>query len=124
MRVLLDECVPRRLRRELTGHDVRTVSEMGWSGTKNDALLSLMVAQGFEVLVTVDQNLSHQQNLPAIGIAVIVLVATSNRLADLVPLMPSAQMALSSIGPGKVGGDQCLRRQSRNDGVLNEDGTG
>ncbi len=65
-------------------------------------LLALMVAQGFEVLMTVDQNLRYQQNLKAIGVAVIVLVATSNRLVDLVPLMPSAQVALSSISPGDV----------------------
>lgn len=90
MRILLDECLPRRLRRELPGHDVRTVPEMSWSGTKNGALLALMDAQGFEVLVTVDQNSRHQQNLQAIGVAVIVLVAASNRLVDLVPLMPSA----------------------------------
>jgi hypothetical protein len=102
MRILLDECVPRRLRRDLPCHDVWTVPEMGWSGTKNGALLALMVAQGFEVLVTVDQNLHHQQNIQAVGVAVIVLVAASNRLADLVPLMPSAQVALSSISPGDV----------------------
>jgi PIN like domain len=100
MRILLDECVPRRLRRELPGHDVRTVPEMGWSGQKNGALLASMVAQGFEVLITVDQNLRHQQNLQAIGVAVIVLVAASSRLVDLVPLMPAAQVALSSIRPG------------------------
>ena len=75
---------------------------MGWSGQKNGALLALMVAQGFEVLLAVDQNLRHQQNLQAIGIAVIVLVAASNRLVDLVPLMPSAQVALGSISPGDV----------------------
>ena len=102
MRILLDECVPRRLRRELPGQDVRTVPEVGWSGKKNGALLALMVAQGFEVLMTVDQNLRHQQNLQASGVAVIVLVAASNRLADLLPLMPSAQVALSSISPGDV----------------------
>jgi DNA-binding transcriptional LysR family regulator len=102
MRILLDECVPRRLRRELPGHDVRTVTEMGWSGKKNGALLALMVAQGFDVLITVDQNLHHQQNLRVVGVAVIVLVAASNRLAELVPLMPSALVALSSIGPGDV----------------------
>jgi hypothetical protein len=102
MRILLDECVPRRLRRELIGHDLRTVPEMGWSGKKNGTLLALMVAQGFEVLITVDQNLRHQQNLAMLGVAVIVLVAASNRLADLVPLMPAAQLALNSINPGDV----------------------
>ena len=102
MRILLDECVPRRLRRELSSHDVRTVHEMGWSGKKNGELLALMAAQGLEVLLTVDQNLRHQQNLPVLGVAVIVLVGLSNRLADLLPLLPSARAALSSIKPGEV----------------------
>ena len=57
MRVLLDECVPRRLRRELTGHDVRTVPEMGWAGKKNGELIRSMTGQGFKVLITVDRNL-------------------------------------------------------------------
>jgi hypothetical protein len=102
MRVLLDECVPRRLRRELAGHDVRTVPEMGWSGKKNGELLGLMAGQSFEVLVTVNQSIRHQQNLQSAGVAVLVLVAPSNRLADLVPLVPSAQSALGSIKPGDV----------------------
>jgi hypothetical protein len=63
MRILLDECVPRRLARELAGHDVRTVPEMGWSGKRNGELLQLMAGQGFEVFLTVDQNLRYQQNL-------------------------------------------------------------
>jgi hypothetical protein len=102
MRILLDECVPRRLRREFAGHDVRKVPEMGWSCKKNGELLQLMVAQGFEVLLTVDQNLRHQQKLQAAGVAVVILVAPSNRLADLVPLAPSVQAALSSIKAGDV----------------------
>jgi hypothetical protein len=102
MRILLDECVPRRLRRELPGHDVRTVPEMGWSGKKNGELLQLLTGQSFEVFLTVDQNVRHQQNLQAAGVGVIVLVAPSNRLADLVPLRPSTQAALGGIKPGDV----------------------
>jgi hypothetical protein len=75
---------------------------MSWSGKKNGELLQLMSAGGFEVLLTVDQNLRHQQNLQAAGVAVVVLVAASNRLADLVPLVPSALVALGSIQPGDV----------------------
>src|SRR5947209_16425819 len=97
MRILLDECVPRRFQNELPGHDVRTVHEMGWSGKKNGELLQLLAAQGFEVLLTVDQNLRHQQNLQAAGVAVIVLVAATNRLVDLLPLMPSTLASLGSI---------------------------
>lgn len=75
-------------------------SEMGWSGKKNGELLRLMAGDGFEILVTVDQNLRNQQNLRAAGVAVVVLVAASNRLADLTPLAPSAEVALGSIRPG------------------------
>lgn len=100
MLILLDECVPRRLRRELPGHEVRTVAEMGWSGKKNGELLALASAQGFEVLLTVDQNLRYQQNLQAAGLALVVLSAASNRFADLVPLMSAVRAALGSIRPG------------------------
>ena len=60
MRVLLDECVPRRLSRELVGRHVRTVPEMGWAGKKNGELIQAMIGQGFEILVTVDRNLRYQ----------------------------------------------------------------
>ncbi len=75
---------------------------MGWSGKKNGELLRLMAGQGFEVLLTVDRNLSHQQNLKASGIALVVLVAATNRLTDLIPLIPSTEVALGSILPGDV----------------------
>jgi len=100
VRVLLDECVPRPLRRELTGHDVRTIREMGWDGKKKGELLALMAGEGFEVLLTVNQNLCRQQNLAASGVAVVVMVAPSNRLADLVPLIPGVEAALSGIQAG------------------------
>ncbi len=102
MRILLDECVPRRLRQELPGQDVRTVPEMGWSGKKNGELLRSMSGQGFDVLITVDRSLRHQQNLQSAGVAVIVIVAASNRLAALKPLMPSVQAALGTVRPGDV----------------------
>ncbi len=102
MRILLDECVPRPLKKEFAGHDVHTVPDMGWSGKKNGELLALMVPQGFEVFVTVDQNLSYQQNLRAANIAVIVLIAPSNRLADLLPLMPLVHSALTTLQPGDL----------------------
>ena len=102
MRLLLDECVPRRLKLHFPNHTVRTVPEMGWSGIKNGQLLALAISQGFEVFLTVDQNLRTQQNLSRSGIAILVLVATSNRLADLIPLLPSALQELCSIRPGDI----------------------
>ena len=97
MRVLPDECVPKRLGRELTGHAVRTVPQEGWSGKKNGELLRLMSAAGFEVLLTVDQGIRHQQNLQAAGVAVVVMFGASNQLADLAPLMPDVLIALNTI---------------------------
>lgn len=102
MRVLLDECVPRPLRRELPGHEVRTVPEMGWAGKKNGALLTLIQEAGFEVLVTTDQNLEYQQNLQRAGIPVLVLVAFSNTLQSLLPLMSEVRSVLERVQPGEV----------------------
>ena len=102
MRILLDECVPRPLRRELAGHHVRTLREMRWAGKKNGELLSLMAGAGFEVLLTVDQNLRHQQNLTASGVSVVVMVARSNRLDALLPLIPGVEAALVGIRAGDV----------------------
>ena len=106
MKVLLDECVPRKLRRELVGHEVLTVTERGWSGIKNGKLLALAEAE-FDVFLTVDQNLKYQQNLKAFNIGVILLVARNNRLKTLLPLMPEAREALGSTKAGdfiRVGG--------------------
>jgi uncharacterized protein DUF5615 len=99
VRVLLDECVDWRLARDIVGHEVRAAHEMGWSGIKNGQLLSLAVKE-FEILVTVDRNLSFQQNLVSFEIAVIVLCATSNRLADLQPLVPKLLQAIPSAKRG------------------------
>ncbi len=90
MRILLDECAPSRLRREFPGHEVLTVTQMGWSGRKNGDLLRLMASEQFEVLLTVDHGLRYQQNLQSAGVAVVVFMASGNRLADLLPLVPLA----------------------------------
>jgi hypothetical protein len=102
MRILLDECAPRPLKRELADYEICTVVEMGWSGKKNGELLRLMNQDGFTILLTPDQNLRYQQNLEQAGVAVIVLVAQSNRLPDLVPLIPDVRSVLSTIASGEV----------------------
>ena len=101
MRVFLDECVDWRLAREITGHDVRTARQMGWTTIKNGALLTL-ASQHFDIFVTVDRNLSFQQNLDSFSIAVIVLQAKTNRLADLKPLAPALLTAIKSASPGSA----------------------
>lgn len=101
MRILLDECVPRRFRRELPEHEVRTVPEMGWASFKNGVLLS--VASGkFDVLVTTDQRLSYQRNVSSFAIAVVVLVAGRNKLEFLLPLAPELRKVLEIVRPGEV----------------------
>ncbi len=100
MRVLLDECVPKAITRSLIGHNVRTVPQEGWAGKKNGELLNLMLAAGYQVLLTVDQGVKHQQNLKAAGIAVVVMVASSNDVVDLLPLVPSVLATLTTIQPG------------------------
>jgi hypothetical protein len=97
--VLLDECVDWRLSRDIAGHEVKAARQMGWSTIKNGDLLAL-AAKDFGVFVTVDRNLSFQQSLPAFDIAVIVLRANSNRLADLQPLVPDLLAAISTAKRG------------------------
>lgn len=101
MRVLLDECAPRKLRRELAEHDVSTVGEAGWGGKKNGLLLQL-AAERFDVLLTVDSNLEYQQNLVTLPIAVVVLVAVSNDINDLLPLIPQLRELLPSVNPTRA----------------------
>jgi hypothetical protein len=101
MRVLLDECIPRGLRRELPGHEVRTVPEMGWASRKNGELLRLAVEAAFDVFVTMDKGLRYQQNLKALPIAVLGLVATSNRLKTLLPFVSDIQEGLGLLKPGE-----------------------
>lgn len=75
---------------------------MKWTGQRNGALLARMQANGFEVLVTVDQSLRHQQDLATAGVAVVLLQAASNRYPDLAPLAPDVLTALATIQPGQV----------------------
>ncbi len=100
-KVLLDECVDSRLAKEIVGHEVSTVPGMKWSGIKNGKLLALAQAS-FDVFVTVDRNLAFQQNLPAFTIAVVVLQAKTNRLEDLLPLVPQLLLAIENVQPGAV----------------------
>jgi hypothetical protein len=99
VRVLLDECINWRLARDLIGHEVKTVQQMGWIASKNGALIAL-AANSFDVFVTIDQNIPFQQNLAAIPIAIIILQAKSNRLAYLKPLIPPLLTAIERAKPG------------------------
>jgi predicted nuclease of predicted toxin-antitoxin system len=103
MRILLDECLPTRLRHEIPGHEVRTVKQMGWLGVKNGKLLrSIEESNLFEVFVTMDKNLPQQQRLAGLSFGVIVLRARSNRFEQTQPLMAELLRRLLEVSSGKV----------------------
>ena len=101
MRVLLDENLPVGLARALEPHDVATVSELGWSGTKNGELLR-RTAGAFDVLVTMDRNLRHQQQLAIQPFGDVLIRAGSNRIRDLEPLVPALLIAIQEVAPGEL----------------------
>lgn len=101
MRVLLDACVPQDLRHALTGHDVVTARYAGLAQLSNGKLLA-EIAGKFEVLVTTDKNLRHQQHILGMPLAVIVLYAVGIRLPDLLPLVPRLLKVLKNVKPGEV----------------------
>ena len=101
MRVLLDECLPRGLKKHLSGHQVQTVPEAGWAGRKNGELLQLAAGK-FDAFITVDKNLVYQQNLKGVSFGVVALAAKSNRLGDLLALVPGILAALQTIKAGQV----------------------
>lgn len=99
--MLLDECLPRRLGRSLSGHTVSTVPDAGWAGLKNGELLA-RVGGAFDAFITVDRNLPAQQNVAGLTFGVVVLRASSNRLESLLPLVPEILTALDTLQPGAV----------------------
>jgi len=101
VRIFLDECIDWRLSRDISGHDVKTARQMGWTAIKNGELLALASAH-FDAFVTVDRNLAFQQDVSGLRIAVVVLQAKSNRLGDLRPLMPGLLTKLDSAQWGTV----------------------
>jgi predicted nuclease of predicted toxin-antitoxin system len=101
VRVLLDECLPKKLKRLLSGHEVWTVVEKGWAGKRNGDLLALAQAE-FDVLLTVDRNLRFQQRVARFKIGVIVLAAPNNTLEALQPLVPAVLQSLENLENGQV----------------------
>jgi len=101
MKLLLDECLPRRLENSFAEYEISTVPKMGWAGIKNGQLLRIAQTE-FDVLLTHDSSLQYQQELSNYQIAVIAFRAKSNRLEDLLPLVDDAKRALSDIGPGRI----------------------
>jgi predicted nuclease of predicted toxin-antitoxin system len=100
MKILFDECLPKRLKKEMHGHSIKTAQEMGWAGKSNGELLTLIAAH-FDAFITADRNLVFQQNPKKLKVTVFVLHAASNRYSDLKPLIPKLLRALT-IGLSQV----------------------
>ncbi len=101
MRILLDENLPRKLTGHLVSHACRTVVECAWAGKKNGELSGL-ADPDFDVLLTLDKNLPCQQNLDTTRIAVLIIRARSNRIQDLLPVIPECLAEIERIQPGQV----------------------
>ena len=101
MRVLLDENLPVSLAAELMGHEVTTITGLGWRGVKNSELLRR--TQGnFEVLVTMDRNLEFQQNIAVLDLSIVLVLARSNRMFHLRPLVPAILEVIEAARPGEL----------------------
>ena len=101
MRLLLDECTPRRLRRGFPGHMVSTIEEAGLKGLKNGALLRA-ASLHFDVLVTVDKNIEYQQNLDTLPMTILILSVLNSRFQSIAPLLPKALESLGSLSGHKI----------------------
>lgn len=101
VRVLLDENLPVDLATELPGHTVDTVRGLDWSGVENGELLR-RTTDHYDVFVTMDRNLEHQQHLQALPFGIVVIHAISNQLKHLRPLRAQLLVAIQAVRPGEV----------------------
>jgi predicted nuclease of predicted toxin-antitoxin system len=89
MKVLLDECIPQKLKSQLPEFDVYTVSELGWGGVKNGQLMTLCVAHTFDILLTIDKNMTYQQNLEKYPVTIVLLNSFTSKVEELVRFIPA-----------------------------------
>lgn len=102
MKIILDECMPRDLRKHFAEHYCQTVPQAGMAGKKNGELLTLAEQSGWQVLLTMDRGMPHQQNLAGRTISLVIIRAPANRLPDLLPHVTAILSALPSVVPGEV----------------------
>lgn len=102
MKILLDECVTKRLKLYLSEFEVYTVTEMHWNGIKNGKLLSLCIDNNFDVILTIDKNLMFQQNLEKFKISIIVLNSLTSKIEELILFIPSFKMQVNKFEKHKA----------------------
>lgn len=101
MHILLDECVHAGIKRAFSGHTVKTVPEAGWSGIKNGKLLAL-IAGHFDVFLTIDQNIRHQQNLTNLPFAILFVSVPNNMIDSYLSLFDLMKETVEKLQPGEV----------------------
>jgi hypothetical protein len=102
MKLLLDECLPRKLKNHLPGHECHTVPEAGWAGQRNGELLLLAEKAGFQAFLTLDRGMEYEQNLRGRVITIVLIAARSSQLSDLLPRMPGVLDVLRSVRSGQL----------------------
>ncbi len=101
MRLLLDECLPKKLKRAFVGFDVVTVPELGWAGMKDNVLLETAERAGFDVFITIDGGIRYQQNMERVSLRIVALCVPSSRLEDIEPLIPLVLELLPTLKMGE-----------------------
>ena len=102
MKILLDECVTKRLKPHLSQHEVATVTEKGWSGLKNGQLMTAATGDGFDILLTIDKNLHHQQNVGKYPLIVVVLNSPSSKLEIIITFLSAFEKQLKAFTKGNA----------------------
>lgn len=102
MKILLDECVTRKLKTYLPGTEVRTVTEVGLSGYKNGKLLSTAEQLGFDILLTIDKNIDYQQNIGKFNLTLVVFDSIKSNIKYLSPLIPGFLNQLPGFQKGRT----------------------
>lgn len=103
MRILLDECLPKDLAKQLPGQSVKSVQQAGWASISNGKLLRLIAESGaFDIFLTVDKRLPQQNKTAGLPLAIILLRAKSNRMKDIFCFAPEILQRMNEFQPGQV----------------------
>jgi len=97
MKILLDECVTKRLKKHLEEFEVFTVRELGLSGVKNGELMSYCIENNFDILLTIDKNLMFQQNLEKYPFTIVILNCMTSKIEELVTFLPSFKIQVDKL---------------------------
>jgi len=100
MKILLDECVTKKLIPFLKDHEVSTVSQMKWNGLKNGELISKVEQGGFEMLLTIDKKIKYQQNISKYDIIIVIINTPSSAIQFLSEYIPNLNKAINSFEKG------------------------